>query len=72
MSLVAASRIDTFAGAAALVTLLLLVWVFARFAWFSRQADKADERTLSGIMVAVSAVVIAILIAAAILGPHPA
>lgn len=72
MAFVLFAQADTFAKAAAIVTLTLIVWAIARFRWFANGAETADEGKLSGVMVAVSAVVVAVAILAAILGPHPA
>jgi len=72
MALLAFSQVDMFAKVAALVTFLLLVWAVARFRWFASEADKAEESGLGTVMLAVSAAVIAIVIVAAVLGPHPA
>lgn len=65
------AHVDMFAEAAALVTLVLLVWAIVRVRWFLHDADRADESRLSAVMIAVSAAVVAIVIAVAILGPHP-
>jgi len=62
---------DMFAEAAALVTLVLLVWAIVRAPWFLHDADRADESRLSAVMIAVSAAVVAIVIAVAMFSPHP-
>lgn len=65
------SQADTFAKAAAVVTLTLLVWAVVRYRWFAQKAESADENKLGALLVAVSAVVITIVFVAAMLGPHP-
>jgi hypothetical protein len=62
---------DTFAKAAVAVLVVLIVSLLARSRWVTDRDEGRDERTLVGLLLGLTAAGVAVVIVAAILGPHP-
>jgi Ca2+/H+ antiporter len=64
------AQADTFGETAAAVTLAALVAVVLARKWIA-QREERDGATIGSVLLAVSAVVVAAIIIAALAGPHP-